>query len=204
MLDQQALHENPPAQIDFDQDDLDSRQLDVLKVLASEQNASYTFQGIRRKLGLHQEMLSRTLKRLEEQELVQRTKDGYKIGQRASTLNYSFDYGTHYSEPVVRAELPASVSVEILFERLKGRWFSNFRWFGYAQTPQGLAMRWVTDDGSIEVQVTVNGRRLSVSAVSNRPAAEQSRVDAAYQIFNYVSRAMKSVHDADPKPALLN
>jgi DNA-binding MarR family transcriptional regulator len=53
-------------------EDLDHRQREVLSALSEDQKTTYSFQGLRRKLVFHQELLSRTLDRLEEENLVEK------------------------------------------------------------------------------------------------------------------------------------
>ena len=50
----------------------DSKVLDVL----SENNSNYTFRGIMRKLGMHQESLSRSLQRLHDLDLIEKSQLG--------------------------------------------------------------------------------------------------------------------------------
>ncbi|TLN07942.1 MarR family transcriptional regulator, partial [bacterium] len=101
-------------------EELDYRQREVLSALSEEQKATYSFQGLRRKLGLHQEMLSRTLDRLEEQDLVERTQDGYRanLGKRASRFGH---VGTASTETrALTAYLPHGVDPNHILNGLKG------------------------------------------------------------------------------------
>jgi len=79
------------ANPDFEEFDFDDREREVLKLLSSEQNALFSFQGLRRRLGLHQETLTRTLKRLEEAHVIERSPEGYKL----KGSNYSFAVQTN-------------------------------------------------------------------------------------------------------------
>jgi DNA-binding Lrp family transcriptional regulator len=96
-------------------EDLDYRQREVLSALSEDQKATYSFQGLRRKLGFHQEMLSRTLDRLEEENLVEKTHDGYRINAKVSAPH--FDYVaevTPIETQVVTAHLPIRTDVSVV------------------------------------------------------------------------------------------
>src|SRR5437879_564338 len=78
---------NPPQEGERHADDLDVRPNDskVLDVL-SENNSNYTFRGIMRKLGMHQESLSRSLQRLHELDLIEKSQLGYKLSEKGAFL----------------------------------------------------------------------------------------------------------------------
>src|SRR6266702_4257168 len=50
----------------------------VMEMLSAESDSTYTFQGLKRRLGLHQEKLTRILRRLEDDNLVAKTEEGYR------------------------------------------------------------------------------------------------------------------------------
>ena len=69
-----------------------------MEMLSTETDATYTFQGLKRRLGLHQEKLTRILRRLEDNNLVAKTEEGYR------TLKHSRKATQHLvnGEPVIR------------------------------------------------------------------------------------------------------
>src|SRR5207244_11322508 len=75
----------------FDARPLDDQTL-VMNMLSSENDATYSFQGMKRRLGLHQEKLTRILNRLEDDNLVLKTDEGYKI------LHHSRKTTRHHDE----------------------------------------------------------------------------------------------------------
>jgi DNA-binding HxlR family transcriptional regulator len=50
--------------------------------VANEHLKEFTFDGIRRKTGMHQEMLSRTLERLRQGSLIVKTSKGYSVSHK--------------------------------------------------------------------------------------------------------------------------
>ena len=60
-------------------DDLHNNDKKILVLLSEEVWSTYSFKALERKLGIHQQSLSRALKRLEYLNLVEKTPHGYKI-----------------------------------------------------------------------------------------------------------------------------
>ncbi|MGI0049673.1 MAG: MarR family transcriptional regulator, partial [Nitrososphaera sp.] len=58
----------------------------ILSVL-NEAGSNYSFKGLMRKLGLHQQSLSRALHRLEEMGLVERSPVGYRLSRDGSAVS---------------------------------------------------------------------------------------------------------------------
>lgn len=165
-------------------EELDSRQREVLLAL-SKQKATCSFQGLRRKLGLHQEILSRTLDRLEERELVERTADGYRTNFEKPVLWLGDHAG---SAPVktrtITASLPREVDVSFILRNLKGRWFGEYRWLGYSQTPSVVTMSWISEDGRIELQARLLRSTLTIDAVCGSEAERQRAIRSAFELFD--------------------
>jgi DNA-binding transcriptional ArsR family regulator len=188
MADTNIFHSGVP---EGNEDGPDCRQLEVLSALSQEENATYSFQGLRRKLGLHQEMLSRTLDRLEEQDLVERMDDGYRINSKES-LGFDYSIETAPAETkVVTACLPSSVNVSFVLSALKGRWFHEFRWLGYSQTSSGLTLSWITDDGRIELRAKISEKILTISALYRVETDQERATTSALELFDLVGRATK-------------
>lgn len=177
----------------FEETEFDDRELEVLRFLSNEQNAHYSFQGLRRRLGLHQETLARTLKRLEDAHAIERSPDGYSL--RSTSANYSFNVQTNQPvpKPIIDAYLPSEIDVTILFQKLRGRWFSNFRWLGYSRDGEQLAMTWISEDGQIELQARITGGKITIAADSLSNTQDSGHVAAAYQLFDHVSKIAEEV-----------
>jgi hypothetical protein len=188
----------------FDEVDFDDRELEVLNFLSSEQNAYFTFQGLRRRLGLHQETLTRTLKRLEEANAIERSSEGYRI-RAGSNDSFSFSVRTNQSfKQVIDAYLPAEIDVTFLYERLKGRWFSNFRWLGHSHDGQELSMSWISEDGQMQLQAHVTKGKITIGIGSTGALAETPRIAAAYQLFEHISKATEEIFQSHNSQAVAN
>lgn len=170
-----------------DEEGLDHRQREVLSALSEDRNATYSFQGLRRKLGLHQEMLSRTLDRLEEQDLIERTEDGYRIGLERRTSRPGVAGETSIETRVVAASLPIETDPILVLERLKGRWFGEFRWLGYSVTSSNLTMKWISDDGRIQLRAKLHKNALTIDAVHSSGIEENRAMSSAFELFELVT-----------------
>jgi hypothetical protein len=134
-------------------------------------------------------MLSRTLERLEEQDLIERTSDGYRI----STSKDESQFGhTAEARPierqVVTAHLPGRMDVDVTLDTLKGRWFHEFRWLGYSETASGLTLHWITEDGRIQLRADVSKGALSISALYRTSMDEERAIRSALEIFDFIVR----------------
>jgi hypothetical protein len=161
----------------------------VMDMLSAGQGTIYSFQGMRRKLGLHQEKLTRILKRLEDDNLVMKTNEGY-TGLRSfsrKTARHDIVYG----EPVIRGHLPTGTNLEVIMSRLKGRWFKNFRWLGYTSNDREQSMYWITEDGRSQVRVQLTPLEILVwSENATGSKGISSPLPAAYELFDRISHLL--------------
>src|SRR5881628_2046682 len=160
----------------------------VMNMLSSENDATYSFQGMKRKLGLHQEKLTRILKRLEDDNLVLKTDEGYKVLRHSRKATRHLDEG----EPVIRGQLPPGVNPTLLTSKRKGRWFKNFRWLGYSTGESGQSLYWITEDGRFQVRVLLSPGEILVwsHATEEKEAGSPVAVAAGYELFDRVSRML--------------
>src|SRR2546427_10655614 len=171
--------------------DFDLREHDrhVLEFLSRDPSSQVAFQGIRRRLGIHPEQLSRALHRLGEDGLVERTEHGYRATAKALTV-LGPDALTHTPEglTVLETYLPADVEVRSLVQALQGRWFGPLRWFGFSEDAGELRLWWSTEDNAIQLEVRLHEGQLRVVA----HVASGNRLDEAarhaYLLFEHLSR----------------
>lgn len=138
---------------------LDERELGVLVELAREKEGRTAFQGLRRRLGLHQQALTRTLRRLERQGVILHDEKGYALtGQGQVALRGRGALATRGDLlPVLQALLPPTVTAEDVAARLAKRWFRDLRWYGRADSPTGTTLTWLSLDAGRMVRVRFAG-----------------------------------------------
>jgi len=172
----------------------DSRVLDAL----SEINSIYTFSGIMRKIGIHQESLSRSLQRLFEQDLVQKSQNGYKLSKKGAVLKRQTRSKEHFT-PILRAYLPADVDVAKLIHSMTGRWFKNLRWIAIAENKNEHLLQW-TDESNL---FQINLRIIPNSIIIETNAKKSSQVTAALiSVSRIVEEIFKSILNFRPVPVV--
>jgi hypothetical protein len=187
--------------IDFNPDsddfDLDDREREVLKLFSTDQNANYSFQGLRRRLGFHQETLTRTLKRLEEAQAIEHTPEGYKL-RGPNNFGFTVNTSAASTKTIIDAYLPTQVDVTVLFQKLRGRWFSNFRWLGYSHDGDMLSMSWISEDGQLQLSARITGGKITIGMDAYTKQNEAQEVSAAYQLFDHISKIAEELIQSTP------
>ena len=187
-------------------EDLEDRpsqnDLIILKSLGEDEDArEQSFQGIRRKLGLHQETLSRALHRLQRDGFVERLNHAYRIspkgiltlgGDRPKLPEIGkLDAVDPYSVSLLRARLPPDVNVSDLVSSLSYKWFGNLRWLGSTQTPGSATMSWITDDTGLKISVRIKEEVLTIETFPSDPDSISEATRGAFELFDHVSKALK-------------
>jgi DNA-binding Lrp family transcriptional regulator len=146
-----AYDEAPP--------ELEDRERDVVQELARSVDGRTAFQGLRRRLGLHQQALTRTLRRLERQGVVSRSEQGYSLTVQGRAALRGQVPAVKRGEilPVLQALLPPSVTADEVADRLARRWFRDLRWYGREDKPGEVALHWLTVDTGSLVRVRFAG-----------------------------------------------
>lgn len=143
---------------------LEDREKAVLSELAREGEARVAFQGLRRRLELHQEALSRTLRRLERNGLVAHDQKGYHLTEQGFAALRGMPLQRARGEvlPVVQAVLPPELTAEAVAEHLSQRWFRGLRWYGQVEAPGETVLTWLAEPGNAMVRVRITGATMSL------------------------------------------
>lgn len=143
---------------------LEDRDQSVLAELAREVDAWVTFQGLRRQLGVHQQALSRTLRRLQQQGLVAHDGRGYQLTDAgAATLRgAAVPRASSSPLPILTALLPPHVQPGDVAAQLSRRWFGGLRWYGQSEGPGETTLRWMADKTRVVVRVSPGSVQLEV------------------------------------------
>lgn len=174
---------------------LSARDADVLEFLSEEGFRYFTFEGIKRRLGLHPETLSRILNRLEAEGIIKKCSEGYTVTKKiAMHLRQSPSNGVISHVSLLQTYLPSDVSVEQLVSDLRGRWFGLLRWLGLSETGDGFTLKWVTEDGDIQVDAKIVLNTLSIEAKYLRGYNQNLALKAAYQLITYIGKLCSRSH----------
>ena len=160
----------------------DSKVLDALR----ENNSVYTFSGIMRKIGMHQETLSRSLQRLSEQDLVKKSQNGYKLNKKVVLKKQRAK--TNFT-PILRAYLPSDVDVTKLIDSMAGRWFKNLRWVAMVENKDEHLLQWADESGLFQINL-----RIVPNSIIIETNAKKNKVTAALiSVSRIVEEVFKSI-----------
>lgn len=175
---------------------LEDRERTVLAELAREVDAWVTFQGLRRQLGVHQQALARTLRRLSNEGLVAHDGKGYQLtdaGAKALS-GLALPRPSDAAHPILEALLPPHVGSGDVAAQLSRRWFGGLRWYAQSEGPGETVLRWMTENGKGRVVVRIHGAslRLEVEADPLDPTA-------GFSAARPVLQALAEIYGATPK-----
>jgi DNA-binding MarR family transcriptional regulator len=162
------FEEGPPRPSDPERSIVGEREALVLEQLGQSDRAQVAFQGLRRKLDLHQEILSRTLRRLERDGLVRKDDGGYALTEEGLVVLRALHPAAQSSIParIVEALLPPHLDSEAVAAHLSRRWFRGLRWYGRSDSGGEIVLTWLSEPGNDAVRLRIGSRSLSLEADS--------------------------------------
>ena len=178
---------------DFSTSSLSERDADVVSLISQEALTRFTFDGLKRRLGLHPETLSRILSRLEHEGIVEKGPGGYKVTSRINQFPTVHPVGSdELRMPLLQTLVPSNVSTEQLTQNLKGKWFGLLRWLGSTEGEEGITLKWITEDGGIQVNANILTPALTIEAKFLRDKDVDMALQASYQLMTYIGRLCSS------------
>jgi DNA-binding transcriptional ArsR family regulator len=151
--------------------EVDEAEAEVLKALSSAADGEFSFTGIKRTLGMHQEKLSRILKRLERYGLINRGEHGYRLSEKARRV-VSRERSRGYVLVDVKVNDEGLVLAGIV--SLRGKWIEDLRWLGYGLENGAHTLRWVSQDGALTITLRYRVGRLRVESSENTKEANRA------------------------------
>ena len=170
------------------------RDADVLSLIEEEDLKRFTFDGLKRRLALHPETLSRILDRFEDEGIIKKEKDGYKVTTKIAKLKVQKTHHYENGVPLLQSYLPSNMQVQQLIDGLTGKWFGLLRWFGLTQDDRGITMKWITEDGGIQINAIIEDSLLTIEAKFLRENNLNRAISASYQLMTYLGKIMSSRH----------
>lgn len=177
------------------EDDLRQADIDILKVLLSNKDEDMTsifsFNGLKIKLKVHQEILSRSLRRLKQLELIEKTKSGYKPTNNGKII-FSRLFKSKQSEPrkniqIFQMYIPFKILNKQVAENLSGKWFGNLRWIGMTQSLTGYQLKWRNIENFIEISVHISDHNIIVETNENNPSHISKAFSHSAKIITWIS-----------------
>jgi len=167
---------------------LSERDTDVLSLIDEEDLTTFTFDGLKRRLCLHPETLSRILSRLEEEGIVKKTPEGYKVTPKLSRLKLHLTRQETQNVSLLQTFLPSNMLTQQLISELTGKWFGVLRWLGISETSEGVTLKWVTEDGGIQIDASISGTALNIDAKFLRDNNLDVALKATYQLMAHIGK----------------
>ena len=170
--------------------DLREHDREVLDFLSHNPSSLMGFQGLRRQLGIHPEQLSRALRRLAVDGLVEQTELGYRVTQRAlNLLNPAATEEDRNGVMIIQGTMPGDVDARSLVLGLKGTWFGSLRWQGLTESVDGLRLSWITSDNLVRIDAQIQGGQLTISAHVSFQEQLDEAIRLGHMLFQHISRA---------------
>lgn len=192
-LDNQKVYEDDFISVN----DLRQSDIDILEILFDngDENtiATFTFNGLKIRSNLHQEILSRSLKRLKELGLIDKTKLGYNFNKKGkfifsklkSILNEERNNQTKYTQ-IIQVSVPFQISNQKIVQNLSGKYFGSLRWIGMIQNMKGYQLKWKDIENFIEIVVYLSNNNIIIETNDNNPL----NISKA---FSYSTRIIESI-----------
>jgi len=194
-------------------DDFQSNDKKILSLLNQDSDLAdnqYTFNGLVRKLGIHQQSLSRALHRLEDAGLVQRTESGYKLSKnlRSVLVKKARIDLEHLSQKISKQHLrfvqilqlyiPTTVKVDELVGKLVGKWFGNLRWIGLIEGDGGYVLQWASSD-KFQINLKIVSRYATIESNATSDKDNADAIVGAHRILEQITKVLKVESEKNQK-----
>ena len=190
-------------------DDFQANDKKVLSLLNQDSNLNdnkYTFNGLVRKLGIHQQSLARSLHRLESSGLIIKTQYGYKLTKSLDSIlikksridleNLSKRISNQYApfEQIIQMYIPTSVKVEEIVNKLLGKWFGTLRWIGIVEGDGGYVLQWSGSD-MYHVNLRLVSRYAIVESNAQGVDLKSEATINAHKILEQITKLLKECQE---------
>jgi hypothetical protein len=176
--------------------DIDERELNIIQVIQLEDLTFFTFEGLKRRLKIHPEKLSRILSRLIQDKIIKKNENDYSLTEKGKQiLNKSTQTSNTPEIPILQSILPPDLKIEKIISNLKGKWFGNLRWLGYSKSNENIELKWITTEGEIIVSVVFTQNMFYISGKSNAEIDFSSTLNVAYNLMSHVTKLISKTEN---------
>ena len=190
---------------DVSLDDFQTNDKKVLSILNQDSDlndSQYSFNGLVRKLGIHQQSLARSLHRLESAGLVQKTDYGYKLTKNLDSIlvkksridleNLSKRISHQYTqfEQIIQLYIPTHILVDDVVNKLLGKWFGTLRWIGIVEGDGGYVLQWASSD-KYHVNLKLVSRYAIVESNAQGAILKSEATINAHRILEQITKLLK-------------
>jgi DNA-binding HxlR family transcriptional regulator len=197
----QILVEDNDSQESLSATDFHNNDNKILALL-NEDGSNYSFKGLMRKLNLHQQSLSRALRRLEEMELVEKSPVGYRLSKAGATAMSRIELlqqqqqeykpkGREYMQ-LLQTYIPLNVKASEVMRHLIGKWFKNLRWIGMIRSDTGYTLQWTSDDGAFQINLRLIADYIVIETNASTEKEKVQAMVGSYIIYEQITKVMQS------------
>lgn len=193
--------------------DLHNNDKKILSLLNEEICSTYSFKAIQRKLNIHQQSLARALKRLGYLELIEKSPAGYKLIKKNMLLSKDLIEKSQIEEEeedpelfeakkakkrfnqLIQIRIPIKNSIELIENRLIGKWFGDLRWFGLIKKETALILQWIAinkynNDNLFQINVNIVSEYIVIEC---NAVSDKEKIEAMLYSNRIVSEIMKTL-----------
>ncbi len=197
----QILVEDDDLQDQFSTTDFHNNDNKILALL-NEAGSNYSFKGLMRKLNLHQQSLSRSLHRLEEMRLIEKSALGYRLSSAGAKVLSRIELssppqqqynpkGREYMQ-LLQTYIPLNVKPSEVMHNLNGKWFKNLRWMGMIDSATGYTLQWTSDDGSFQINLRLIGEYIVIETNASTEKEKVEAMSGSYTIYEHITRVIEN------------
>jgi len=175
-------------------DQFSERDNEVIQFIIAEKLSGFTFDGIRRRLGVHPETLSRILFRLEEMNLIVRAQVGYKVTSIANEMTIIPLSENTTKIQVLQTYLPMNSAIESLLSEIEGKWFSSLRWLGYSKNDDSTTFKWITSDSKAQIDAFFWDNSLNIEVTLLEEDNLDMVITSSHYLLSFITKTIQNLN----------
>jgi len=196
-----VMPESDYLEVDLDEYERDILALLTMESISNESNSNLSFQGIKRKLNAHQQILSRSLKRLEDKGLLRKSNSDYVLTEKAyfyikNQFSHFQCMNSNDKKMGLQTNYGTNLSSEEFLAALRGTWFLDFRYIGWFKGIDFVRLEWLTDSKKFEGKATYKNGNISAETVKLAPEVTEDELIEKDRKFN--DKLMKKLVKSTP------
>jgi hypothetical protein len=146
--------------------------------ITKDMNFKASFQGLKRRLQIHQQKLIKALRRLNERGLIEKTPDGYQLTPNGTImalqllkipLQENLNKNECNPKPIMESTQifysanqlegeDSNLTPEHFLQKLKGKWFGKYRFVGQAFNEDKAVVEFTSEEGDVHVCSCLNNK----------------------------------------------
>ena len=114
--------------------------------------------------------------------------EGYRVTPKITELKLRQPRKETPTTPLIQTFLPSDLMTRQLILSLKGKWFGMLRWLGISENNQGVTLKWITEDGAIQIAANIQGTSLNIDAKFLTSNNVNLALKASYQLMSLIGK----------------